>query len=79
MAAAPVVRFPVFGIVRLLGLAAAAAILVWAVHFRGGMALSSEKDKLLIFNVIEKRRSLVYIPLCCISRSEKLRVYLAVA
>uniref|UniRef100_A0ACD5ZX73 Uncharacterized protein n=2 Tax=Avena sativa TaxID=4498 RepID=A0ACD5ZX73_AVESA len=51
MAAAPVVRFPVFGLVRLLGLAASAAILVWAVHFRGGMALSSEKDKLLIFNV----------------------------
>jgi hypothetical protein len=67
MAAAPAVRFPVFGLVRLLGLAAAAAILVWAVHFRGGMALSSEKDKLLIFNVIEKRRSPFPLPFCCIS------------
>lgn len=52
MAAAPAVRFPVFGLVRLLGLAAAAAILFWAVHFRGGMALSTEEEsKLPIFNV----------------------------
>ncbi|KAF0899432.1 hypothetical protein E2562_019544 [Oryza meyeriana var. granulata] len=51
MAAAPGVRFPVFGLVRLLGLASATAIIVWAVHFRGGMAFSSETDKLLIFNV----------------------------
>ncbi|KAL6901012.1 hypothetical protein ACP4OV_005688 [Aristida adscensionis] len=52
MAAAPAVRFPVHGLVRLLGTAAAAAILFWAVHFRGGMALSSAvEDKLLIFNV----------------------------
>uniref|UniRef100_A0A0A9H1W0 Transmembrane protein n=1 Tax=Arundo donax TaxID=35708 RepID=A0A0A9H1W0_ARUDO len=52
MAAAPAVRFPVYGVVRLLGAAAAAAILVWAVHFRGGMVLSSSvEDKLLIFNL----------------------------
>ncbi|XP_025822797.1 probable ascorbate-specific transmembrane electron transporter 2 [Panicum hallii] len=52
MAAAPAVRFPVFGIVRLLGLAAAAGILFWAVHYRGGMALSTnEESKLPIFNV----------------------------
>jgi len=52
MAAAPVVRFPVFGLVRLLGLAAAAGILFWAVHYRGGMALSTdEESKLPIFNV----------------------------
>lgn len=68
MAAVPAVRFPIFGLVRLLGVAAAAAILVWAVHFRGGMALSAEKDKLLIFNVIEKKRSLVSLIFCCISR-----------
>ncbi|TVU06311.1 hypothetical protein EJB05_49518 [Eragrostis curvula] len=52
MAAAPAVRFPVYGIVRLLGVAAAAAILFWAIHFRGGMTLSSSvEDKLLLFNV----------------------------
>ncbi|CAD6244959.1 unnamed protein product [Miscanthus lutarioriparius] len=52
MAAAPAVRFPVFGLVRLLGLAAAAGILFWAVHFRGGMALSTdEESKLPLFNV----------------------------
>nr|CAB3482839.1 unnamed protein product [Digitaria exilis] len=52
MAVAPAVRFPVFGLVRLLGLAAAAGILFWAVHFRGGMALSTdEESKLPIFNV----------------------------
>jgi hypothetical protein len=78
MAAAPAVRFPVFGFVRLLGLAAAAAILVWAVHFRGGMALSSEKDKLLIFNVIEKQRYLVSLPFYCISRFE-LRNYVLIS
>ncbi|KAE8815730.1 putative transmembrane ascorbate ferrireductase 2 [Hordeum vulgare] len=55
MAAVPAVRFPMFGLVRLLGVAAAAVILVWAVHFRGGMAFSAEKDKLLIFNVIQKK------------------------
>ncbi|XP_044434987.1 transmembrane ascorbate ferrireductase 2 isoform X2 [Triticum aestivum] len=51
MVAVPAVRFPMSGLVRLLGVAAAAVIVVWAVHFRGGMALSAEKDKLLIFNV----------------------------
>ncbi|XP_062195164.1 transmembrane ascorbate ferrireductase 2 [Phragmites australis] len=52
MAAAPAVRFPVYGIVRLLGVAAAASILFWAIHFRGGMALSTEEEsKLPIFNV----------------------------
>jgi hypothetical protein len=69
----------VFGLVRLLGLAASAAILVWAVHFRGGMALSSEKDKLLIFNVIEKQRSLTSILLHISFRTAELRVDLAVA
>ncbi len=76
MAAAPAARFPVFGLVRLLGLAAAAAIVVWAVHFRGGMALSSETDKLLIFNVIimEYSREIpvsVYISLAPLARGSR--------
>jgi cytochrome b-561 len=58
MAVEPAVRFPVYGIVRILGVAATAAILYWAVHFRGGMTLSpSVEDKLLLFNVMN--RSLV--------------------
>jgi cytochrome b-561 len=58
MAVEPAVRFPVYGIVRILSVAATAAILYWAVHFRGGMTLSpSVEDKLLLFNVMN--RSLV--------------------
>ena len=64
MAAAPVVRFPVFGLVRLLGLAAAAGILFWAVHYRGGMALSTdEESKLPIFNVRILRPLSITLPL----------------
>jgi hypothetical protein len=61
MAAVPTVRFPVFGLVRMLGLAAAAGILFWAVHYRGGMALSTdEESKLPIFNVRILRPLLIY-------------------
>ena len=63
MAAAPAVRFPVFGLVRLLGLAAAAGILFWAVHFRGGMALSTdEESKLPLFNVRDTKTKLLSPP-----------------
>lgn len=48
--AAPVVRFPIFLAVRLLGVALCALVLIWNVHFRGGLALVSE-DRSLIFNV----------------------------
>jgi hypothetical protein len=68
MAAAPAVRFPVFGLVRLLGLAAAAGILFWAVHFRGGMALSTDEEtKLPLFNVrdTKNKTSLASFRLFC--------------
>ncbi|PKA55133.1 putative transmembrane ascorbate ferrireductase 2 [Apostasia shenzhenica] len=48
--AAPVVRFPILAVIRLMGFAAAALVFAWATHFRGGMALVSE-NKDLIFNV----------------------------
>ncbi|XP_051119183.1 transmembrane ascorbate ferrireductase 2-like [Andrographis paniculata] len=48
--AVPVVRFPIFAVVRALGIAVAALVLVWTVHYRGGLALVSE-NKDLIFNV----------------------------
>ncbi|GJN03383.1 hypothetical protein PR202_ga20820 [Eleusine coracana subsp. coracana] len=61
MAAAPAVRFPVYGIVRMLGVAAVAAIIFWAIYFRGGMTLSSSvEDKLLLFNVIPHSLSVVH-------------------
>ncbi|CAL9072909.1 unnamed protein product [Musa textilis] len=47
---APVVRFPIVPLIRLTGAAAAALVLIWAVHFRGGLALISD-NKDLIFNV----------------------------
>lgn len=44
------VRFPVFPVVRILGVALCALVLIWNVHFRGGLALVSD-DRSLIFNV----------------------------
>ncbi|XP_072973010.1 transmembrane ascorbate ferrireductase 2-like isoform X3 [Typha angustifolia] len=48
--AAPVVRFPIIALIRVFGAAIAAMVLIWAVHFRGGMALISD-NKDLIFNI----------------------------
>ena len=49
--AVPVVRFPIYGVVRILGIAVTVTVLTWTVHYRGGLALvSTNKD--LIFNVI---------------------------
>ncbi|KAF8011320.1 hypothetical protein BT93_J1812 [Corymbia citriodora subsp. variegata] len=46
----PVVRLPIIPIIRVLGVAIVSLVLIWAVHFRGGLALVSD-DKDLIFNV----------------------------
>ncbi|GAB2288826.1 hypothetical protein Dimus_023137 [Dionaea muscipula] len=48
--AVPVVRFPIYLLIRLLGITVAALVLIWTLHFRGGLALISD-DKDLIFNV----------------------------
>ncbi|KAL6521661.1 hypothetical protein OROGR_018230 [Orobanche gracilis] len=48
--ALPMVQFPIFPAVRVIGIAVAALVLIWTLHYRGGMALVSE-DKNLIFNV----------------------------
>ncbi|CAL1405422.1 unnamed protein product [Linum trigynum] len=50
MAAVPVARFPIFIVVRLLGVIIAALVLTWTLHYRGGLALVSD-NKDLIFNV----------------------------
>nr|XP_010924200.1 probable transmembrane ascorbate ferrireductase 2 isoform X2 [Elaeis guineensis] len=50
MAAAPAIGFPIVLVIRLMGFTAAALIITWATHFRGGMALISD-NKDLIFNV----------------------------
>ncbi|KAK4477516.1 hypothetical protein RD792_005643 [Penstemon davidsonii] len=48
--AVPVVRFPILPVVRIIGITVALLVLVWTVHYRGGLALvSDQKD--LIFNV----------------------------
>ncbi|GAA0149460.1 reductase [Lithospermum erythrorhizon] len=46
----PVVRFPIYLVVRILGILVAALVLTWCVHYRGGLALFSD-NKDLIFNV----------------------------
>lgn len=46
----PVIKFPIFTVVRLLGLVVTAMVLTWTVHYRGGLALVSD-NKDLIFNV----------------------------
>ncbi|KAK6129064.1 hypothetical protein DH2020_037198 [Rehmannia glutinosa] len=48
--AVPVVRFPLFPAVRIMGIAVAVLVLTWTVHYRGGLALVSE-NKDHIFNV----------------------------
>ncbi|XP_059283334.1 transmembrane ascorbate ferrireductase 2 [Lycium ferocissimum] len=48
--AVPVVRFPIILMVRVIGIAVAALVLTWTVHYRGGLALISD-NKALIFNV----------------------------
>ncbi|KEH25309.1 putative ascorbate ferrireductase (transmembrane) [Medicago truncatula] len=50
MATPPVVKFPIFATVRVIGVVIAILLLTWVVHFRGGLALVSD-DKSLIFNV----------------------------
>lgn len=42
--------FPIFLVVRVLGFIIAALVLTWTVHYRGGLALSSD-NKDHIFNV----------------------------
>ncbi|XP_042008513.1 transmembrane ascorbate ferrireductase 2-like [Salvia splendens] len=48
--AVPIVRFPIFPVVRIIGVTVLLLVLVWTVHYRGGFALISE-NKDLIFNV----------------------------
>ncbi|KAL7141241.1 hypothetical protein ABFS83_08G040000 [Erythranthe nasuta] len=48
--AVPVVRFPIFPAIRIIGIAVASLVLIWTVHYRGGLALISD-NKDLIFNV----------------------------
>ncbi|CAK9136878.1 unnamed protein product [Ilex paraguariensis] len=48
--AVPVVKFPIFYVVRFIGIAVAFLVLTWTLHYRGGLALISD-DKDLIFNV----------------------------
>ncbi|KAJ6807332.1 putative transmembrane ascorbate ferrireductase 2 [Iris pallida] len=50
MASVPVVRFPILLLIRLVGVALAAMVVTWALHFRGGVSLFSD-NKDLIFNV----------------------------
>ncbi|EEF36389.1 transmembrane ascorbate ferrireductase 2 [Ricinus communis] len=46
----PVIKFPIFTIIRLIGVIVTALVLIWTVHYRGGLALASD-NKDVIFNV----------------------------
>ncbi|KAF7820012.1 putative transmembrane ascorbate ferrireductase 2 [Senna tora] len=50
MANPPVVKFPIFLTVRVIGVVVTLLLFIWAQHFRGGLALASD-NKDLIFNV----------------------------
>ncbi|KAL9661828.1 hypothetical protein QQ045_026656 [Rhodiola kirilowii] len=50
MASVPEIRFPIVLLIRMLGFLTAAIVIVWSLHFRGGMSLFSD-NKDLIFNV----------------------------
>ncbi|XVF71677.1 hypothetical protein PTKIN_Ptkin12aG0058900 [Pterospermum kingtungense] len=46
----PVIKFPIFLVIRLLGVVITALVCTWTLHYRGGLALISD-NKDLIFNV----------------------------
>lgn len=46
----PVVKFPIFMVIRVIGFIVAALVCTWTLHYRGGLALISD-NKDLIFNV----------------------------
>ncbi|KAL4308207.1 hypothetical protein GQ457_01G036750 [Hibiscus cannabinus] len=46
----PVIRFPIFMVIRVLGIVIATLLFTWTFHYRGGLALISD-NKDLIFNV----------------------------
>ncbi|KAE8684686.1 putative transmembrane ascorbate ferrireductase 2 [Hibiscus syriacus] len=46
----PVIKFPIFMVIRVLGFVITAILFTWTLHYRGGLALISD-DKDLIFNV----------------------------
>ncbi|KZV45596.1 putative transmembrane ascorbate ferrireductase 2 [Dorcoceras hygrometricum] len=48
--AVPTVKFSIFPLVRTIGIAVIVLIVLWTVHFRGGLALVSD-NKDLIFNI----------------------------
>ncbi|VFQ79540.1 unnamed protein product [Cuscuta campestris] len=48
--AVPAVKFPIFSLVRILGIAVTALVLMWTIRYRGGLSLISD-NKDLIFNV----------------------------
>ncbi|GMY24434.1 probable transmembrane ascorbate ferrireductase 2 [Fagus crenata] len=48
--AVPVVRFPIFPIIRVIAIIVTILVLTWTVHYRGGLSLISD-NKDLIFNV----------------------------
>ncbi|KAL8161903.1 LOW QUALITY PROTEIN: hypothetical protein V2J09_013392 [Rumex salicifolius] len=48
--AKPAIRFPIFLFIRVIGVAVAALVFTWSLHYRGGLALASD-NKDLIFNV----------------------------
>ncbi|PSR87803.1 Transmembrane ascorbate ferrireductase [Actinidia chinensis var. chinensis] len=48
--AVPVVQFPIFLLVRIIGVIVTVLVLTWTIHYRGGLALISD-NKDLIFNV----------------------------
>jgi len=48
--AVPVVRFPIFFVVRIIGILVATLVISWTHHYRGGYALFSD-NKDLIFNI----------------------------
>ncbi|KAA8547827.1 hypothetical protein F0562_004256 [Nyssa sinensis] len=48
--AVPVVPFPIFLLVRIIGIIVTVLVLTWTLHYRGGLALISD-NKDLIFNI----------------------------
>lgn len=66
----PMIKFPIFMVVRGLGIVITAILLIWTVHYRGGLALISD-NKDLIFNVISSLFCFYFVVCVFLGKVEK--------
>ncbi|OMO80130.1 hypothetical protein CCACVL1_13165 [Corchorus capsularis] len=51
--AVPVIKFPIFMIVRVLGIMITALVFAWTLHYRGGLTFISDSKDLIFSGVMK--------------------------